>query len=244
MTFLFPLTVAEGEGALSTLALAEIVEAVDLLFAEFAGEIFLGSAPFLGGGSGGVEFVEVVECVEGVGEILLRGLRDVGVSGIGDVAVIRFALVERFDATEALRTRREDFDGEVGEATPREVLAVLALVVEVLDTAETVLILFVDFVDWTVKLLFLVDEGPSDAVLNVEDASLVVETRDWGLEAESVGLSLGPLVLESVFDGVGTFRIAEGRGLTEGAGELIRSAGLLDRWLRAILLSVGALRPF
>lgn len=123
----------------------------------------------------------------------------------------------------------------VGEATPREVLAVLTLVVEVLEMAETVLVLFVE---WTVELLFLADEGPSDAVLNVEEASLVVETRDWGLETESVGLSPGPLILRLVFDGVETFRSAEPRG----PGEL--TAGLLDTWLRAVLFSIGALRPF
>lgn len=221
VTFLFPLTVAEGEGALSTLVLVEITEAVDLRFAEVAGVIFLGIAPFLGGGSGGVEFVEAVDRLDGAGEVL-RGLRDVGVSSIDDVAVVRFVFTETFDATEALRVRTGDFEGVTGEPTPRDVLAVLTLVVEALEIAETVLILFVD---WTVELLFLADEGPSDAVLNVEDASLVVETRDWGLETESVGLSPGSLVLRSVLDGVGTFRGAEAR---EGAGELTRSAGFFD----------------
>ena len=214
---------AEGEGALSTLDLAETVEAVDLRLAEAVGVIILGTTPFLGGGSGGVELVEVVDRVEGAGEGL-RGLGG-GVSSIDDVVVVRFVLVERFDATEALRIRTGDFDGLAEEVTPREVLAVLALVVEVLETAETVRILFVE---WTVELLFRVDEGPSDAVLNVDDASLVVETRDWGLEIESVGLSPGPLVLRSVFDGVGTFRRAEARDLIEGAGELTRSVVFLD----------------
>jgi hypothetical protein len=223
VTLFFPFTVAEGEGALSTLDLVEITEAVDLRFAEVVGVLFLGTAPILGGGSGGVEFVEVVDRVEGVGEGL-RGLSDGEVSSIDEVTVVRFGLVERFDATEALRARPGDFDGEAG-VTPREVLAVLALVVEALETAETVLILLVD---WTVELLFLVDEGPSDAVLNVDDASLVVETRDWGLEMVSVGLSPGPLVLRSVLDGVGTFRSAEARDLTEGTGELKRSAALFD----------------
>ena len=210
---------AEGEGALSTLDLVEITEAVDLRFVEAVGVIFLGIAPFLGGGSGGVEFVEVVDWVDGAGE-LLRALRCGGVSSIDDVAVVRFVLTERFDATEALRAR--DFDGVAGEVTPREVLAVLTLVVEALEIAETVLVLLVD---WVVELLFLADESPSDAVLNVEDAALVVETRELGLETESVGLSPGPLVLGSVSDGVGTFRSAVAR---EGAGELTRSAGLLD----------------
>lgn len=224
VTFLFPLTVAEGEGALSTLVLVESTETVDLRFAEVVGVIFLGTVPFLGGGSGGVEVVEEVDWVEGAGEVLW-GLRDGGVSSIDEVAVVRFVLVERFDATEALRARTGDFDGVGGEVTPRDVLAVFTLVVEALETADTVLILFVD---WTVELLFLADEGPSDAVLKVEDASLAVETRDWGLERESVGLSPGPLTLRSVFDGVGTFRTPEARDLTEEAEELTRSVGLLD----------------
>ena len=214
---------AEGEGALSTLDLVETVEAVDLRFEEAVGVIILGTTPFLGGGSGGVELVEVVDRVEGAGEAL-RGLRG-GVSSIDDVAVVRFVLVERLDATEALRARTGDFDGVAGDPTPMEVLAVLALVVEVLETAETVRILFVE---WTVELLFRVDEGPSDAVLNVDDASLLVEIREWGLDTESVGLSPGPLVLGSVFDGVGTFRSAEARDLIEGAGELTRSIAFLD----------------
>lgn len=54
--------------------------------------------------------------------------------------------------------------------------------------------------EWTVEVLLRVDEGPSDAVLNVEDASLATETRDCGLETVVVGLSLGALVL--AFGGV------------------------------------------
>lgn len=148
MTFPFPLTVAEGEGALSTLVLVETTEAVDLRFedAEDVGVIFLavvGFLGFLGGGIGGVEFVEVVDRVDGVGETL-RGLCDGDVSSIDDVAVVRFDFTERFDATEALRARTGDFDGMVGEVTPSEVLAVLTLAVEVLETAETVLLLIAD----------------------------------------------------------------------------------------------------
>lgn len=172
-----------------------------------------------------MEFVETVDWVDGAGEVL-RGFRDGGASGIGDVVVVRFVLTERFDATEALRARIGDFDGVAGEVTPRDVLAVLTLVVEALEIAETVLVLFVD---WTVELLFLAEEGPSDAVLNVEDASLVVETRDWGRETESVGLSPGPFILGSVFDRVETFRSPEARDLSEGAGEWTRSTGLLDK---------------
>jgi hypothetical protein len=174
VVFPFPLTVAEGEGARSTLVLVEIAEAVDLRFAEVVGVIFLVIPVFFGGGTGGVEVVEVVDRVDGVGEVL-RGLGDGEGSSIDDVAVVRFDLTERFDATEALRARTGDFDGLVGELTPREVLAVLTLVVEALEIAETALVLFVD---WTVELLLPGDEGPSDAVLNVEDASLATETRD------------------------------------------------------------------
>ena len=202
--FPFPLTVAEGEGALSTLVLVETTEAVDLRFAEVVGVIFLAVTVFLGGGTGGVEVVEVVDRVEGVGEAL-RGLDDGEVSSIEDVAVVRFGLTERFDATDALRARIGDFDGVV-EVTPSEVLAVLTLVVEALEIAETVLVLFVD---WTVELLLLPSDGPSDAVLNVEDASLVVETRDCGLEAESIGLSPEPRDLELVSDGADTLRSVE-----------------------------------
>lgn len=183
----------------------EITEAVDLRFAEFVGVILLVVAVFLGGGAGGVEAVEVVDLVDRVGEAL-RGLSDGEVSSIEDVVVDRFGLTERFDAAEALRARTEDFDGEVGEVTPSEVLAVLTLIVEALEIAETVLVLFVD---WTVELLLLPSDGPSDAVLNVEDASLVVETRDCGLEAESFGLSPGVPVLESVSDGADTLRNVE-----------------------------------
>lgn len=64
---------AEGEGALSTLVLVETTEGVDLRFAEVVGAFFLGIGPFLGGGSGGVEFVEVVDWVDGEGEAF-RGL--------------------------------------------------------------------------------------------------------------------------------------------------------------------------
>ena len=185
----------------------ETTEAVDLRFVEAVGEgvIFLVITVFLGGGTGGVEVVEVVDRVDGVGEVL-RGLDDGEVSSIEDVAVVRFVFTEKFDAAEALRARPRDFDGVVGEETPSEVLAVLALVVEVVEIAETVLFLFVD---WTVELLLLADEGPSDAVLNVEEASLVVETRDCGLDTESVGLSPGALLLESVFDEVDTLRRVE-----------------------------------
>ena len=205
VTFPFPLTVAEGEGALSILVLVEITEAVDLRFAEVVGVIFLAVAVFFGGGGGGVEVVEMVDRVDRVGEAL-RGLDDGEVSSIEDVAVVRFVLTERFDAAEALRARTGDFDGVVGEVTPSEVLAVLTLVVEALDIAETVLVLFVD---WTVELLLLPSDGPSDAVLNIEDASLVVEKRDCGLEAESVGLSLEARGLESVSDGADTLRNVE-----------------------------------
>ena len=183
----------------------EITETVDLRFAEVVGVIFLAVTVFLGGGTGGVEVVEVVDRVDGVGEVL-RGLDDGEVSSIEDVAVVRLVFTERFDAAEALRARRGDLDGVVGEVTPSEVFAVLTLVVEVLEMAETVLFLVVD---WTVELLLLGDEGPSDAVLNVEDASLVVETRDCGLDAESVGLSPGAPVLESVFDEADTLRSVE-----------------------------------
>jgi hypothetical protein len=222
VTFPFPLTVAEGEGALSTLVLVETTEAVDLRFAEVVGVIFLVAAAFFGGGAGGVESIEAVDRVDGAGEVLW-GLGDGDVLSIEDVAFDRFDLTERFDATEALRGRLGDFDGVVGEVTPSEVLAVLTLVVEALETAEVVLVLFVD---WTVELL-LPDERPSDAVLKVDDAVLVVETRDCGLEAESVGLSLGELVLELVFDGVGTFRSVEARDLTGAVEDLTRSGGFL-----------------
>jgi len=228
----------EGEGALSTLVLVEIAEAVDLRFAEVVGVSFLLVPVFLGGGAGGVEVVEMVDRVDGVGEALCS-LDDGEVSSIDDVVVGRFDLTERFDAAEALRARTGDFDGVVGEVTPSEVLAVLTLVVEALEMAETVLVLFVD---WTVELLLPADEGPSDAVLNVEEASLIVETRDCGLEAESVGLSPGELVLVSVPDGVGTFLSVEARDLTETAEDLTRSPGFLDTLLRAVLLSVGVLR--
>lgn len=197
MTFPFTLTVAEGEGALSTLDLVETTEAVDLRFVEVVGVIFL-TAGFLGGGTGGVEVVEVVERVDGVGEAL-RGLGDGEVSSIDDVAVVRLVLTERFDAAEALRARTGDFDGVVGEVTPSEVLAVLTLVVDALEIAETVLLLVVE---WTVELLLPADEGPSDAVLNDVDASLAVETRDCGLEAVFVGLSRGAFVLVLTFGGV------------------------------------------
>lgn len=242
MTFPFPLTVAEGEGegALSTLVLVDITETVDLRFVEVVGVIFLVTAVFLGGGTGGVDAVETVDRVDGVGEAL-RCLDDGEVSNIEDVAVVRLVLTERFDAAEDLRTRMGDFDGVVGEPTPSEVLAVLTLVVEALETAETVLFLFVD---WTVELLLPADEGPSDAVLNVEDASLAVETRDWGLDTESVGLSLAALILESVFDGAGTLRRVGARDLTEAAEDLTRSAGLVETLLRPVRLSVDALRLF
>lgn len=238
VTFPFPLTVAEGEGALSTLVLVEITEAVDLRFAEFADVIFLVVTVFLGGGAGGVEVVDTVDRVDGVGEAL-RGLDDGEVSSIEDVVVVRFVLTEMFDAAEALRARTGDFDGVVGEVTPSEVLAVLTLVVEALEIAETVLVLFVD---WTVELLLLPSDGPSDAVLNIEDASLAVETRDCGLEAESIGLSPEARVLESVSDGADTLRSVEARDLTEAAEDLTRSAGLLDTLLRAARISVGVLR--
>ena len=227
----------EGEGALSTLVLVETTEAVDLRFAEVVGVIFRVATVFLGGGTGGVEAVEVVDRVDGVGEVL-RGFGDGELSSIEDVAVIRLGLTERLDAAEALRARTEDLDGVAGELTPSEVLAVLALVVEALEMAETVLDLFVD---WTVELLLPADEGPSDAVLNVEDASLVVETRDCGLEAESIGLSPGVPVLESL-DEAGTLRSVGARDLTDVVDDLTRSAGLLDTLLRALLPSVGVLR--
>ena len=236
VTFPFPLTVAEGEGALSTLVLVEITEAVDLRFAVFVGVIFL-TTVFLGGGTGGVELVEVVDRVDGVGEGL-RSLGDGEVSSIEDVAVVRLAFTERFEAADALRTRMGDFDGLVGEVTPSEVLAVLTLVVDAFEMAETVLLLVVD---WTVELL-LPEEGPSDAVLNVEDASLLVERRDCGLEAVLVGLGLETLVFVPTSDEVGTVRSVEARDLTEGVEVLVLSAGLLEALLRAVLLSVGVLR--
>jgi hypothetical protein len=229
------LTVAEGEGALSTLVLVEITEAVDLRFVLVVGVIFLVITALLGGGVGGVEIAEVVDRVDGVGEVF-RGLGDGEVSSIDDVAVVRFAFTERFDATEALRTRTGDLDGVVGELTPSEVLAVLTLAVEVVEIAETVLFLVVE---WTVELLLPADEGPSDAVLN---ESPLVETRDCGLEAEFVGVRVEGLVLVSVFDGVGTFRSVEARDLTEVAEDLTRSAGLLDALFRVVLLSEGVLR--
>lgn len=238
MTFPFPLTVVEGEGALSTLVLVETTEAVDLRFAGVVGVTFLVLTGFLGGGAGGVEVVEVVDRVDGVGDVL-RVLGVGEVSSIDEVVVVRLDLTEKFDAADALRARTEDFDGLAGEVTPSEVLAVFALVVEVFDIVETVLVLFVD---WTVELLLLADEAPSDAVLNDVDASLLVETRDCGLEAESVGLSPGGLVLALVFDEVGTFRSVGVRDLTEAAEDLARSAGLLDTLLRAALPSVGVLR--
>ena len=216
----------------------EITEAVDLRFAEFVGVIFLVVTVFLGGGAGGVEVVDMVDRVDGVGEAL-RGLDDGDVSSIEDVAVVRFVLTERFDVAEALRARTGDFDGVVGEVTPNEVLAVLTLAVEALEIAETVLVLFVD---WTVELLLLPSDGPSDAVLNVEDASLAVETRDCGLEVESVGLSPEARVLESVSDRAGTLRSVEARDLTEAAEDLTRSVGLLDTLLRAARIPVGVLR--
>ena len=224
---------AEGEGALSTLVLVETTEAVDLRFAAVVGLLV---AVLLGGGAGGVEVAEVVDLFDGVGEAL-RGWGDGGVSSVDDVAGDRLDFTETFDAAEPLRTRTGDF-GVVGEVTPSEVLAVLTLAVEALEIAETVLILVVDSM---VELLFLADEGPSDAVLN-EDASLLVETRDCGLEAAFVGLSPGALVLVSAFDGVGTFRSVGARDLTGAAEVLTRSAGLLDTLLRAVLPSVGVLR--
>jgi len=237
VTFLFPLTVAEGEGSLSTLVLVEITEAVDLGLAPVVGVIFLITV-LLGGGAGGMEVVEAVDRVEGVGEAL-RGLGDGGASSIDDVAVVRLPFTERFDAADALRARM-GFDGEVGEVTPSEVLAVTTLVVEALEIAETVLVLVTE---WTVELLLPADEGPSDAVLNVEEASLLVETRELGLE---VFVTLSPgvlvLVLVSAFDGVGTDRSVEARDLTEVAEVLVRSAGLLDTLLRDALPSVGVLR--
>ena len=237
VTFPFPFTVAEGEGSLSTLVLVETAEAVDPRFELVVGVIFL-TTVFLGGGTGGVEDMEVVDRVDGVGEVL-RGLGDGGASSIDDVVVVRFPFTERFDAADALRTRTGDFDGEVGEVTPSEVLAVLTLVVEALEIAETVLDLVAE---WTVELLLPADERPSDAVLNVEDASLLVETRDCGLEAESVGLSPRVLLLVLAFDGAGTDRSVEARDLTEVAEDLVRSAGLLDTLLRVALPSVGGLR--
>ena len=229
---------AEGEGEFSIFVLVETTEAVDLRFERVVGVSFLGTIAFFGGGTGGVEFVEVVDRVDGVGEALRGSFGDGEGSSIDDVAVVRFVLTERFDATEALRTRMGDLDGEVGELTPRDVLAVFALVVEALEMADTVLILFVD---WTVKLLFLVEEGPSEAVLKLEDASLAVETRDCGLETESVGLGSEALFWGSVFGEVDTFRSVEARDLTEGV--MGRSAGFLDVWLRVGLLS-GVLRIF
>jgi hypothetical protein len=89
VAFPFPLTVAEGEGALSTLVLAEITEAVDLRFEGVVGIVFLVPTIFLGGGAGGVEVVEMVDRVDGVGEVL-RGLHDGEVSSIEDVVVVRF----------------------------------------------------------------------------------------------------------------------------------------------------------
>ena len=236
IAFLFPFTVAEGEGSLSTLVLVEITDAVDLRFAPVVGVIFLITV-FLGGGTGGVEVVEVVDRVDGVGEAL-RGLGDGGASSIDDVAVVRLPFTERFDAADALRARIGDFDGEVGEVTPSEVLAVLTLVVEALEIAETVLVLVTD---WTVELLLPADEGPSDAVLNVEDASLLVETRELGLETGFLALSPGALVLVSAFE-AGTDRSVEARDLTEAAEDLDRSPGLLDTLLRDVLPSTGVLR--
>ena len=235
VTFPFPFTVAEGECSLSTLVLVEVAEAVDLRFAPVVGVIFL-TTVFLGGGIGGVEVLEAVDRVDGVGEALCS-LGDGGASSI-DMAG-RFPFTERFDAADALRARMGDFDGEVGEVTPSEVLAVLTLVVEALEIAETVLDLVAD---WTVELLLPADEGPSDAVLKVEDASLLVETRDCGLDAGFVGLRPGALVLVSAFDGLGTDRSVEARDLTEAADDLDRSAGLLDTLLRVALPSVGVLR--
>jgi hypothetical protein len=201
VAFPFPLTVVEGEGALSTLVLAEITEAVNLRFEGVAGIVFLVPTIFLGGGAGGVEVVEMVDRVDGVGEVL-RGLHDGEVSSIEDAVVVRFVPTERFNAVKALRARIGDFDGVVGKVTPSEVLAVLTPAVEALEIAEAVLVLFVD---WTVELLLLPSDGPSDAVLNIEDASLVIEKRDCGLEVESIGLSLGAPVLESVSDGADTW---------------------------------------
>ena len=235
--FLFPFTVAEGECSLSTLVLVEITEAVDLRFAPVVGVIFLITV-FLGGGAGGVEVVEMVDRVEGVGEAL-RGFGDGGASSIDDVVFGRFPFTERFDAADALRTRTGAFDGEVGEVTPSEVLAVLTLVVEALEIAETVLVLVTD---WTVELLLPADEGPSDAVLNVEDASLLVETRELGLEVVFLALRPGALVLVSAVDGAGTDRSVGARDLTEAAEDLVRSPGLLDTLLRDVLPSVGVLR--
>jgi hypothetical protein len=51
-----------------------------------------------------------------------------------------------------------------------------------------------------IKAMLTANEGPSDAILNV-DESLTVETRDRGLEDEFVGVCLGALVLVSVFNG-------------------------------------------
>ena len=140
---------------------------------------------------GGVEFVEVVDRVDGAGEVF-RGSEDGEGSSIGDVVVVSVDFTERFDITEDLHARTGGFDGLAGELTPREVVAVLTLVVEVFETTETGLILFVD---WAVELLLPADEGSSDAVLNAEDASLGTETRDCGLEAGSVGLSPQTLIL-------------------------------------------------
>lgn len=143
VTFPFPLTVAEGEGALSTLVLVETTEAVDLRFEEGVGVIFLGATTFFGGGAGGMEFVEAVDLVDGVGEVL-RGLDDGEASSIDGVVGVRLVFTETFEATEALRVRIGDFDGVVGELTPRDVFAVLTLAVEALEIADTALVLFVD----------------------------------------------------------------------------------------------------
>lgn len=181
--------------------------------------LFADEGPF----SGGMRSV-VVSWIDG-GEVLWD-MRDGGASSIDDANVIRLFLVERFVATEALRARTGDFDGVA------YVLAVLTLIVKALETGETDLLLFVD---WTTESLLLADEGPPDAVLKVEDASLIVEVRDWGLGTESVGLSPGPMVLRSVFNGVGAFRYAAALDLIEGVRESIRSAGLLDTLLRVTL---------
>jgi hypothetical protein len=150
VTFPFPLTVAEGDGALSTLVLVETTEAVDLRFedAEVVGVIFLTVIVFLGflgGGAGGMEFVEVVDRVDGAGEVF-PGLGDGDVSRIDDVAVVRFVLTERFEAAEGLRARVGDLDGVVGELTSSEVLAVFTLAVEAVEIDETVLVLCVEWV--------------------------------------------------------------------------------------------------
>lgn len=98
----------------------------------------------------------------------------------------------------------------VGEAILREVLVVLTFVVGVFGITESVLVLFVDR---AVESLLPADEEPLDAVSNVEDVSLAIETGDWGLETESVWSCSGVLVTMFVFDGVETFRSAETRGL-------------------------------